>query len=181
MSAQPFSLHAVRQTADDLLDHFIFEATGGEVIEKEERLRALHGDVIDAVVYQVLTDSVMNAELEGDLELGADAIGARDEHGIFIALEIGREERAEAADAAEHATGEGLLRERLDTLLGLIAARDIDAGIGIGDLLVFCCGQRNSFYGAQGGLRRPSLSASNFRPSPWLEADWHLPGPSSKR
>ena len=41
MSAHPFSLQAVAQAADDLLGHSVFEAAGGEVVEKEERLRAL--------------------------------------------------------------------------------------------------------------------------------------------
>ena len=82
---------------------------------------------------------------KGDLELGADAIRTRDEDRVLIALQVGREERAEAADAAEHAAGEGLLRERLDALLGVIAAGDVDAGVGVGDLGLLCCWQRNSF------------------------------------
>jgi hypothetical protein len=32
-------------------------------------------------------------------------------------------------------------------LLGLIATGDVDAGVGVGDLGLLCCWQRNSFYG----------------------------------
>ena len=76
------------------------ELAGGEVVEEEERRGALHGDVVDAVIDQVRADGVVDAEFEGDLELGADAVGRRDEDGIRKLLEVEREEAAEAADLA---------------------------------------------------------------------------------
>ena len=53
-----------------------------QVVEEEQRRRALHGDVVDAVVDQVLADRVVNAQLKGDLQLGAHAIGARHQHRV---------------------------------------------------------------------------------------------------
>ena len=73
----------VGEAGDDFLGDFAVEASGGEVVEEEERRGALHGDVVDAVVDQVGADGVVDAELEGDLELGADAVGGGDEDGLF--------------------------------------------------------------------------------------------------
>ena len=51
-----------------------------EIIQEEQRHRALHGDIVDAVVHQVLADRVVAAGEERDLQLGADAIGRADQH-----------------------------------------------------------------------------------------------------
>jgi transposase-like protein len=99
---------------------------------RTERRGALHGDVVDAVVDQVGADGVVHAELEGDLELGAHAVGGADQDGVLPALQVEPEERAEAADAAQHIAVKGLLRQVLDALLGAVAAGDVHAGVGVG-------------------------------------------------
>ena len=53
-----------------------------EIVEEEERLGALHEDVVDAVVDEVLPDGVVAIGEERDLQLRADAVGARDEDRI---------------------------------------------------------------------------------------------------
>ena len=123
MSAQPLALAGIGQAGDDALGHFWIELAGGEVIQKEERRGALHGDVVDAVVDQVSAHGLVQAEFEGDLELGADAVGRADQDGVLPALQVEPEERAEAADAAQHIAVKGLLRQVLDALLGAVAAR----------------------------------------------------------
>ena len=66
------------EALDDGLDRCrLVELAGGEVVEEEERRGALDGDVVDAVVDEVLADGVVDAELEGDFELGAYAVGRR--------------------------------------------------------------------------------------------------------
>ena len=110
----------------------VFDAAGGEVIEEEERRGALHGDVVDAVVDEVGADGVVDAELEGDLELGADAVGGGDEDGVGVFVEVEREEAAEAADFRKDLLVEGLTGEHLDALLGAVAGGDVDAGVGVG-------------------------------------------------
>ena len=52
------------------------------------------------MVDEVRADGVMDAEVEGDLELGADAVGGGDQDGVRELLEVEREEAAEAADLA---------------------------------------------------------------------------------
>jgi hypothetical protein len=102
-------------------------AAGGQVVEEKQRGRALHGDVVDAVVDQVGAHGVVHAELEGDLELGAHAVGGADQDGVLPALQVEPEERAEAADAAQDVAVEGLLRQVLDAFLGAVAGGDVDA------------------------------------------------------
>jgi hypothetical protein len=75
------------------------ELAGGEIVEEEHRLGALHQDVVDAHRDQVDADGVVAVELEGQLELGADAVGAGHQHRLLVFLRD-LEQRAEAADAA---------------------------------------------------------------------------------
>ena len=79
------------------------ELAGGDVVEEEQRPRALHEHVVDAVVDDVDADAAVAAEPGGELDLGADAVGAGDEHRVVHRLERrGAERAAEAADAAQH-------------------------------------------------------------------------------
>ena len=64
------------------------ELAGGEVVEEEQRLGALHHDVVDAHRHQVDADRVVDARLDRDLELGADAVGAGDQHRIAEARRL---------------------------------------------------------------------------------------------
>ncbi len=50
------------------------ELAGGEIVEEEQRLGALHDEIVDAHRHEVDADAVMDAGVDGDLELGADAI-----------------------------------------------------------------------------------------------------------
>ena len=133
--------------ADDGFDDVVFEPAGGEVVEEEERRGALDGDVVDAVVDEVGADGVVDAELEGDLELGAYAVGGGDQHGVGKLGQVEREEAAEAADLAQHLLVEGLAGEHLDALLGAVAGGDVDAGVGVRD---------GRFWAFCSGMRRPS-------------------------
>ena len=70
-------------------------------------------------------------ERERELELGADAVGPRDEHRLPVALRQ-LDQRAEAADPGEHFGAHRALRERLDPLDQRVARVDVDAGIAVG-------------------------------------------------
>ena len=59
------------------------ELAGGEIVEEEQRLGALHDEVVDAHRDEVDADRVVHAGLDGDLELGADAVGGRDQDRIL--------------------------------------------------------------------------------------------------
>ena len=113
--------------------HFSVEPAGGQVVEEEQRRRTLYRDVVHAVIDQVGAHGVVHAEGKGDFELGADAVGARNQDWVGIFRGVEAEEPAKAADVAQDRLGEGLLCEVLDALLGAIALGDVDSSGGIGD------------------------------------------------
>ena len=105
MSAQPFSRHP-RATPATTCSATSGDKRGRQVIEEEERLGALHEDVVDAVVDQVRSDGVVPVRHERDLELGAHAIGARHEHRLAVAVGVETKEAAKGPDLGQH-TGRG--------------------------------------------------------------------------
>jgi hypothetical protein len=124
-----------RESADDgfyCVRVLLAQLAGGEVVEEEQGRGTLYGDVVDAVIDEVGADGVVDAEFEGDLELGTNAVCARDQHRLREFFEIEREEAAEAADLGEHVLVECFAREHFDALLGAVAGRDVDACRGIG-------------------------------------------------
>src|SRR5690606_5600125 len=71
-------------------------------------------------------------ELLGQLELGADAVGAGDQDRLAIlAGEV--EQRAEPAQPAHHLGAETAPDQRLDALDHFVARIDVDAGVAIGE------------------------------------------------
>ena len=86
-----------RDAGHNLFGHIRSESSGGEIVEEEQRAGALHEDVVHAVVDQIDADRVVHAGHERDLELRADAIRARHEHGILHAG-LEREQSAERTD-----------------------------------------------------------------------------------
>ena len=104
---------------------------GAEIIEEEQWLRTEHRDVIHAMVHEIRADGVMLVLLEGDLELGADAVHRRHEDGLAIFFHVQREQAAEAADLAEHLAamraGEQLGQGGFD----FVAEINIHAGGGV--------------------------------------------------
>ena len=102
----------------------------GEVIEEKQRFGALHQNVVDAHRDQILADGVVLVHLERQLQLGADAIGAGDQHRLAIVLRQFHQ-RAEAADAAQHLGAQRAFGVGLDALHQGIAGVDIDTGIAV--------------------------------------------------
>jgi len=148
----------IDEAGDDLLDYVGVEQAGGEVVEEEERCCALHGDVVNAVVDEVGGDGGVQAELGGELELAADAIGGGDQDGVGEAIGIQGEEAGEAADFGEDMLIEGAAGEALDAVGGE------DMAVGGRDAGVF--GARGTVaVGGWFGFARsgPSVSWCRFR------------------
>ena len=78
------------ESLDDFFGDFRVELAGCQVIHEEQRRRALNGNVVDAVVYQVGADGVMNVHFEGQFQFGTDAIHAGDQDGIEVLRFIDR-------------------------------------------------------------------------------------------
>ena len=108
-----------------------FKLADGQIIHEEERRRALHRDVVDAVVDQVGAHGVMDVHLKGDLQLGAHAVHAGDQHRVDILQLVHGEQAAEAADFAQDAAGKSLVGEIFNALLGAVGTVDVDARVGV--------------------------------------------------
>ena len=74
------------------------ELAGGEIVEEEQRLGALHDEVVDAHRDEVDADRVVDAGLDRDLHLGADAVVGGDQDRVREAGGLEVEQAAEAAD-----------------------------------------------------------------------------------
>ena len=114
---------------------FGIELAGGEVVEEEQRLRALHHEIVDRHGDEVDADGAVDAGLDGDLDLGADAVVGRDQHRILEARALEIEQAAEAADLGVGARPRRRLHQRLDQLDHAVPGIDIDAGLRIGEAL----------------------------------------------
>ncbi len=130
-----------------LLDDHVFQLAGREIVEEEERRRTLHGDVVDTVVYQVLAHGVVDAEFEGNLQLGPDAVGTGDQHGVRKFFQVQRKQAAEAANLGEHLPIESLACQHLDALLAAVSRGDVDACVGVTHALSACGRGRSGLRG----------------------------------
>ena len=117
-----------REPFDDLLGDVGRQAARREVIEKKQRRRALHEDVVDAVIDEIDANGVVPIGHERHLQLGADAVGARHQNRIAPSGGIEPEQPAERADLGQHAGRECRLRQPLDAAHRLVAGVDVDAG-----------------------------------------------------
>ena len=109
------------------------ELAAGKIVQEEQRLGALHHEVVDRHRHQVDADAAMQAGLDRDLDLGADAIGGRDQNRILEARGLEVEQPAEAADFGVGAGAGGGANHRLDEIDQAIAGIDIDARIRVSE------------------------------------------------
>ena len=124
---------ALGDAGDDRRALLGVELAGGEIVEEEQRLGALHDEVVDAHGDEVDADRVVLAGFDGDLELGADAVIGGDQHRIDEAGGLEVEQPAEAADLAVGARPPRRAHQRLDLLDHGVAGVDVDARLGIGE------------------------------------------------
>ena len=69
---------------------------------------------------------------EGQLQLGADAVGAGHQNGLLHTGHIGGKHAAEAAQSTHHSGNVGGLHHGLDALDGLVTGSHVHAGSGVG-------------------------------------------------
>jgi hypothetical protein len=107
------------------------EAAGRVVIQEKQRFRSLYHHVIGAHRHQVDADCIMASGLDRKAQLGADAVGAGDQHWPPVASERQLDHGAKAADAGQHLGARAAPDQRLDALYQGIAGVDIDSGVTI--------------------------------------------------
>src|SRR5690606_28857539 len=110
---------------------------GCKIVEEQERLGALNNEIVDAHGDEIDADRVVLARLNGNLELGADAVIGGNENRVVEARSLQVEQSAKAADFAVGAGAAGRAHERLDLFHQRIAGIDVDACIGVAKSLVF--------------------------------------------
>src|SRR6185436_8627106 len=123
----------LRDAGDDLARDRYIQPTAGKVVEKEQRLGALRQQVVDAHCDEVDADGRVPAGIDGDLELGADAVIGGDQDRVLEASGLEVEQGAEAAEVYPCARPPGGYGQRLDSLDQRIARIDVDTGIAVGD------------------------------------------------
>ena len=107
---------ALGDAADDRRALLGIELAGGEIVEEKQRFRALDDDVVDAHGDEIDADRVMVPGIDGDLQLGADAVIGGDQHRIGKARRLEVEQTAETADLAIGARPARRAHQRLDLL-----------------------------------------------------------------
>ena len=75
---------AVGDPVDDLLQQGRIVLGHGHVVEEEQRLGPATEGVVDAHRHQVDADRIVPADRHGHLQLRAHAVGAGDQHGVFV-------------------------------------------------------------------------------------------------
>ena len=126
-----------RNAADDGRTLVGVELAGGEVVEEKQRFGTLHDEVVDAHGDEVDADRVMLVGIDGDLQLGADAVIGGNQDRI---LETGRLQVEQAAEAADLAIGARTARRahmRLDLFHQKISGVDIHTCIAVGQTVLF--------------------------------------------
>ena len=152
------------------------ELSGGEIIEEEQGLGALHDDVVHAHGDEVDADRVVDASVDGDLHLGADAIVGRNQDRVLEAGGLQVEEPAEPADLRVRPGPARRAHQGLDLVDHGIAGIDVDARLGIGQAVRLLLGRHGSPRvavgskaggdGRQGILRRVSIVAPDGKADP---------------
>jgi hypothetical protein len=105
---------------------------GGEIVEEEQGLGALHDDVVDAHRHEVDPDRVVAVRLDGDLHLGADAVIGRHQDRVLEAGGLQVEQPAEPTDLGIRPRPAGGTHQRLDRLDHGVAGIDVDARLRVG-------------------------------------------------
>ena len=126
-------LAAFGDAFDDPIGHLFVELAGGIIIEKIERLGALHDHVVGAHGHQIDADAGVDARIDGETQLGADAVGPRNQNRPRVAIHRQLEQAAEAAENGNDTAAPGAFRKRLDAVHQAIATFDVDTGIAVGD------------------------------------------------
>jgi hypothetical protein len=90
----------------------------------------MYEDVVDAVVYEVLTDGIETVCLHGHEHLGADAVGAQNQGGLSHS---GRDpdHPTEGTDQTERVTGPGTSDQLTNACFGCVCRDQVYPGSGI--------------------------------------------------
>jgi hypothetical protein len=114
------------KTPQQLLENTRLQFARANVIQKKKRFGPKYGDVVDAMIDKVPSHGVMAVHGEGDFKLGANAIGARNEHGLAEFFDIQFKQTTEPTHAAQDLTAPGGSEQLRQSRLDPVAQVNID-------------------------------------------------------
>ena len=120
------------KTFDNLAEDSRFEFSRPYVIQEEEWFSTEHGNIIDTMIDQVLTDGVVPIHGKSDLQFGPDAIDAGDEHWLPVLPAIEGEQTAKAADLPQDLGTPGRGEQSGQSGFDGVAQINIDSRAGVG-------------------------------------------------
>jgi len=115
---------------DHLLGDAHLQLAGGEIVEEHQRFGAAHHEVVDAHRDEIDADRVVLVGHEGQLQLGADAVGAGHQHRLLVAGGNGTQARETTQPAFDFGTV-GAAHVGLDPFHQLVTRVDVDAGVSV--------------------------------------------------
>ena len=116
------------------------QLAGREVIQKNQRLRPLDHQVVDAHGDKVDADGIVNAGGQRDHQFRAHPVGRGHHQRVAVTGGGGVEESAEPAQRGIGAGPRGASGQRLDGLDQFLARVDIDAGRTVIQPVIGCFG-----------------------------------------
>ena len=140
-------LTAIRDTGDNLFGNAVFQKAGCKIVEKKERFSALYNQIVDTHGNQINSDCVVNAGVDGNFQLGADAIIGSHQQRVAIAGRRQVKNAAKTADRSVCTGAAGRCNKGFDGMHQGIAGININAGIGIGERWFVCF--HNLLYAAR--------------------------------
>ncbi len=117
---------------NDPLADIDIELAAGKIIQKEQRLGALHDHIVDAHGHQIDSHAVVPLRIDRQAQFGADPVGSGHQHRLAIPVQGHLDQGAEAADAAQHFRAHRAPHARLDPLDKFVAGVDVDSRVAIG-------------------------------------------------
>ena len=129
ISAQPFCWQPRAIPLTTCGRHVRIQLSHREVVQEEQRRRALHRDVVHAVIHQVFAHGAVPPGQERHFQLGAHAVRGTHQHGFAITRQLVH--RSEAADFGQHAGRKRLPRKFLDRGNGAVGLVDIHARVAV--------------------------------------------------
>ena len=133
---------ALADALDDVEEDLLVDLVDGDVVEEEQGLGALDDEVVDIHRDEVDPDGVVLVHLDGEVDLGAHAVGAGDEDGVFVVVfeellvVVEPEEPGESPGVVDHALPVCPAEQRTDRANELVAFFDAHARIGVGEPLL---------------------------------------------
>src|SRR6267142_6889003 len=118
---------------DDTVNNFGQKFSSGDVVKEEERPRALHQDVVHAMVDEVASDCVVNPGKESNLKFRPHSIRGSHQHRMLQIRKSSVKHPAKASYFGKRSLVESLPREFLDFVSGACGRVDINAGVAVGD------------------------------------------------